>query len=182
MMTRTTPSVSDAFKSILQTVNNIKKITHPGPGYEAPTSSSPTVSSLISLPDPPALYPQLIARGLAPCLAEKVSQSYLTRAAQLRQRAEVNVSGACSAIAELPRQANLMPVHTLQNNLVLTYRNIYMNTLHSWIKEALDLVNPVVTPKRGRDMTTSSLPTYKRARGPTFNQVRVSNILARGLC
>jgi hypothetical protein len=159
------PSFSELLLSIKKTATEMMNVS--ASAHDLTTTLLPQMDLLaIPLPDPPPIHPQLVALGLDKKVVEELSQLYLRKAAELKQRTEEAVTDACRK----PRSAFMPPMDELQVKLHAVHEKLYMRRLAEWTKETVTVARTIVSRTLGeaQSKTASRLSNKKR---PFFNYV-----------
>lgn len=99
---------------------------------EPPTYRSSVVPG-ICLPDPPSLYPFLLAVGAEEMVAKEMDRAYHARALELRSYYEKSISNAFAAITETP-----FP-HESEKRILDAFATLYLTKVKSWIEDGLSV-------------------------------------------
>ncbi|KDQ63285.1 hypothetical protein JAAARDRAFT_75729 [Jaapia argillacea MUCL 33604] len=165
--------LTDAFSHILQTGDELKKLSQAAVSSSMLTQAAPSPSVQVTLPEPPPIYGSLVSLGLQPALAETLSAKYARRAGDLRLHAESTISRALTKLAMLPRHTSLRPQSELDNQVSVVYRGQYLRTVQNLAKETVDLATAFVSrrsePCRDSVASTPTRDDLPQARA-TFNQ------------
>src|SRR5277367_1436587 len=112
-----------ALRGIIETASEITRLT--GVNVSLPRRNSPLPVDLpqYTLPNPPSLYPKLVAFGLSSSLADKLSRRYLRLADDLRSQTKDTIY---RTLVDL-RQTSSLPIS--ERGIVEAYRKYYLNVL-----------------------------------------------------
>ncbi|KAG9314046.1 hypothetical protein JVU11DRAFT_4825 [Chiua virens] len=100
-------------------------------GVQPQLFTLPTMTPRVCLPDPPSLYPHLIASGAEEKIANGMNRIYNARALELRSHYESSVSNVLAAVTHLS-----CPRH-IKEQILDTFRSLYLNSIKSWIEEVV---------------------------------------------
>lgn len=85
----------------------------------------------IYLPDPPSLYPSLIAIGAEKMVAKEMDRAYNARALELRSYYENSINNALAALTDFP-----FPQESEKWTLD-TFASLYLTKVKSWIEDGV---------------------------------------------
>lgn len=125
-----------ATATVLPTLGNIVRDTqHFIQNASAPQPRSPTCRSSVIpqlyLPDPPPLYPSLIAIGAEEKIASEMNHAYNARALELRSYYEKSITNAFAALTDFPFPRDS------ENRISDTFATLYLTKVKSWIEEGV---------------------------------------------
>ena len=105
-------------------------IQNPSVQLQSPIYRSPAIPR-IRLPDPPSLYPTLIAIEAEERVAKEMDRAYNARALELRSYYEKSINNAFAALTDFP-----FP-HDSEKRILDTFANLYLTKVNSWIEDGV---------------------------------------------
>ncbi|KAG9314044.1 hypothetical protein JVU11DRAFT_4823 [Chiua virens] len=101
-------------------------------------SSSPATPprTHVDLPEPPPIFPALVAAGAKPEVAQAMQAAYHQHACEFRERALATISRAYSKFAQIPSPSSRPSDETM----IAAFEKVYFKKLNSWISEGVALL------------------------------------------
>lgn len=139
-------SNSMAIVADLPTLGNICRDTQHFIQNASVQSQSPTCRSFaiprICLPDPPSLYPSLIAVGAEKKVAKEMDRAYNARTLELRSYYENSINNALATLSDFP-----FP-HDSEKRILDTFASLYLTKVKSWIEDGVTAYKSRQKPAR----------------------------------
>lgn len=134
-LTMPTPTSHAMFRQIHRVADELMKISRPQCIDMTPCTTDTLPP--IPLPHPQPLYQDLIASGLEPEIATRISDEYIRSASELRQHVQTSMQQALEKRATLHHFHDPQPSTHLQRSVFLAYQKIFLRMTSKWREDAI---------------------------------------------